>query len=95
MRKYLTLVLLYALILGGCATRSPGIGDPIDWSNLQNWEADNHSEVWAGFLKGCQKLSEPQWREVCLLAKNSGALNNTQTREFFESHFEVRDLIEK
>jgi membrane-bound lytic murein transglycosylase A len=92
MAKHLTVFFLYALLLGGCATRSPGIGDPIDWSKLQSWDADNHSEVWSGFLRGCQKLKEQQWREVCLLAENSVALNDTQAREFFESHFEVRPV---
>jgi membrane-bound lytic murein transglycosylase A len=92
MGKYLTIFVLSALVLGGCATRSPGIGDPIAWSKLQNWEADHHSEAWVGFLKSCQKLTQEQWREVCLLAKNSGALSNTAARKFFESHFEVRPV---
>lgn len=80
-------------MLGACTTRTPGIGDPVHWSNLQNWDADNHSEVWAGFLKSCQKLDQPQWQVVCQLANNSGELGDAEARAFFESHFEVRPVF--
>jgi peptidoglycan lytic transglycosylase A len=93
MPKYLVILLLSALVLSGCVTRPPGIGDPVEWSKLQNWESDNHSAAWAGFLKSCQKLNnKAQWREVCLLANNAGVTSDTQAREFFETHFEVRPV---
>ena len=80
-------------MLGACTTRSPGIGDPVNWSMLQNWAADNHSDVWDGFLKSCEKLEQQRWQEVCLLANNSGDLSDTEARAFFESHFEVRPVF--
>ena len=80
-------------MLGACTTGSPGIGDPVSWSSLQNWESDNHSDAWAGFLKSCQKLRQRQWQEVCLLANNSPDLSDTEARAFFESHFEVRPVL--
>jgi len=93
MHKFLLLFLLFVLMLGACATRSPGIGDPVNWSSLQNWTSDSHSDVWHGFLKSCQKLKQQQWQEVCLLANNSGDLSDTEARAFFESHFEVRPVF--
>jgi membrane-bound lytic murein transglycosylase A len=92
MNKSLSILILCTLILGACATRPPGIGNPIEWSSLQNWTADNHSEVWQGFLKSCQKLKQEQWQEVCQLAKNSHNLGDSEAREFFETHFEVRPV---
>ncbi len=92
MPKSLSIFVLCALVMSACTTRPPGIGDPVEWSSLQNWAADNQSDVWAGFLKSCQKLKQEQWREVCHLAKNSGDLSDAEAREFFESNFEVRPV---
>ena len=85
-------IVVCAFVLGACTTRSPGIGSPVDWSNLQNWESDNHGDVWAGFLKSCGRLGHEHWREVCALAAESGDLNDDEARAFFEAHFEVRPV---
>ena len=92
MLKSLSIVVLCALMTSACTTRPPGIGDPVDWSSLQSWGSDNQSDVWAGFLRSCQKLRHKRWREVCLLAENSGDLSDAEVREFFESNFEVRPV---
>ncbi len=90
LRSYL---ILCALVLSACATRPPGIGDPIDWSRLPDWDRDNHGDVWAGFLKGCEKLGHAHWRAVCDLAAERGNLSDAEAREFFEKHFEVRPVF--
>ncbi|MDH3631905.1 MAG: MltA domain-containing protein [Gammaproteobacteria bacterium] len=92
MFKSLSIVVLCSLMVSACTTRPPGIGDPVDWSSLESWRSDNQSDVWEGFLKSCQKLRHDQWREVCLLAANSGDLSDAEVREFFESNFEVRPV---
>ena len=92
MHKSLSIFVLFTLMVSACTTRPPGIGNPVEWSSLQNWASDNQSEVWEGFLKSCQKLTHGQWEEVCHLAKNSQDLNDSQVRDFFESHFEVRPV---
>ncbi len=92
MHKSLSIFVMCTLILSACTTRPPGIGNPIEWSNLQNWASDNQSEMWEGFLKSCQKLGHGQWQEVCLLANNSQDLSDSEVREFFELHFEVRPV---
>ena len=96
MRSSLSIFLLCALMLSACTTtRQPGIGNPVEWSSLDSWESDNHGDAWDGFLKSCQKLSRGQWQEVCDLAENSGDLSDSEAREFFESHFEVRPVYAK
>jgi membrane-bound lytic murein transglycosylase A len=80
------------LLLGACATRPPGIGGPVDWSSLQNWQADSHGEAWAGFLKSCQKLRDRHWQEVCVLAEQSEVLSDAEARTFFETYFELRPV---
>ena len=92
MYKSLSIFVLCVLMMSACTTRPPGIGNPVEWSSLQNWAADNQGDVWAGFLKSCQKLSHEQWREVCDLAENSGDLSDAEAREFFEANFEVRPV---
>lgn len=92
MLKSLSILALCTLMVSACATRPPGMGDPVDWSDLQSWRSDNHGDAWQGFLQGCEKLKGTQWRTVCDLAGNSGDLSDAEAREFFESHFEVRPV---
>ncbi len=92
MHKSLSIFIFCTLILSACTTRSPGIGDPIEWSSLQSWASDNHSDVWDGFLKSCQKLKSEQWLGVCIIAKSHGNLSDAEAREFFESNFDVRPV---
>ena len=92
MYKSLSVFVFCTLMVSACTTRPPGIGDPVEWSSLQSWASDNQSDVWNGFLKSCQKLRHEQWQRVCLLAKNSGDLNDAEAREFFESNFDVRPV---
>ena len=92
MSKSLPALLLLVMLATACTTTPPGIGNPIDWSELNNWEADNHADAWAGFIKGCEKLRQIEWQEVCRLANNSGYLNDDAARSFFETHFELRPV---
>ena len=92
MSRFRSIFLLCVLVLSACATQPPGIGSPVDWSSLQNWEADNHGDVWEGFLKSCEKLRHERWQQVCLLAKAGGDLSDAEARAFFETYFEVRPV---
>ena len=84
--------LLSVLLASACATRPPGIGDPVDFGDLDDWMSDSHGEVWEGFLKSCQKLRHASWRDVCELAENRAAPSDIEAREFFETHFELRPI---
>ena len=83
---------LAVLALGACATRPPGIGERVDWSALQGWEADNHAEAWEGLLRSCDKLAELQWRRVCDLARTAGTPSDDEAKAFFEAHFDLRPV---
>ncbi len=92
MPRLRSILVLCALTLGACTTRPPGIGDPVDWSSLDNWEADRHGDVWTGFLRSCEKLGDAHWRAVCDIAAERGDLSDAEARVFFETHFEVRPI---
>jgi membrane-bound lytic murein transglycosylase A len=93
MLRSLLFFVFCALMVSACTTtRPPGIGSPVEWSSLESWEADNHGDAWAGFLKSCQKLANEQWWEVCDLARSRGDLGDAEARAFFELHFEVRPV---
>ena len=92
MYKFLTGLVLCALMSSACTTRVPGIGEPVDWSSLDNWETDSHAEAWTGFLKSCEKLRQASWRRVCNLAEQRDQPADAEIREFFETHFEVRPV---
>ncbi len=91
-RKSSLVFLFCALILGACATRPPGVGEPVAWSSLEDWSADSQSDAWAGFLKSCHKLRHEAWRGVCELAEANAELSDAEVRDFFETHFEVRPV---
>ena len=73
--------------------------EPIVWSALDGWAADDHSSAFATFLSSCRPLlrSNPAKREtrpmyfalkhVCRQALDAGRLANDQARRFFERNF--------
>jgi membrane-bound lytic murein transglycosylase A len=73
--------------------------EPIAWSALDGWTADDHSKAFATFLASCRPLlrSSPAKREtrpmyfalkqVCRRALDAGRLSKDQARLFFERNF--------
>ncbi len=73
--------------------------EPIAWSALEGWTADDHSKAFATFLASCRPLlrSSPAKREtrpmyfalkqVCRRALDAGRLSKDQARLFFERNF--------
>jgi len=92
MSRTRSILVILVLLASGCATQPPGIGKPVDWASLEGWEADNHGDAWAAFLKSCEKLRREPWRGVCELAAMNGDLGGAEARAFFETHFEVRPV---
>ncbi|MDP9046170.1 MAG: MltA domain-containing protein [Pseudomonadota bacterium] len=41
---------------------------PVDWSDLQGWEADKASDFWAAFLRGCERPAF-DWAALCEQAR--------------------------
>jgi membrane-bound lytic murein transglycosylase A len=66
----------------------PGLGEPVSWDQLEDWESDDQAEVWPALLHSCAKLhSRPDWRTVCRAAEEMDDPTDAQARAFFEAHF--------
>ena len=73
--------------------------EPIEWSALKGWSADDHVAAWATFLSSCRALLGNRLREgkkrpmsvalthVCRQALADGQLTEDQARLFFERNF--------
>lgn len=100
------------MALSGCGWLGVSGGDgatgtlelqPVDFSDLNGWESDNHAEALAAFLKSCTafnaqpetaatgkgKLLAPVkiWKAVCRKASSVPAGDASQAEIFFESEF--------
>jgi membrane-bound lytic murein transglycosylase A len=73
--------------------------EPIEWSALKGWPADDHAAAFATFLTSCRPLlrsslsrgdKRPMYRaliEVCHRALAAGRLTDDQARLFLERNF--------
>lgn len=86
----LTLIFCFATFAAGCTVLSPepGIGEPVNWSDLPGWENDRHSESWTALLRSCSKLRErPDWAALCSAAGDAEHPTDEQARVFYEHWF--------
>src|SRR5262249_13477084 len=73
--------------------------EPIDWTALDRWAADDHAEAFAALLASCRPLirtippereTRPMYfalKNVCRRALAAGRLGQDQARLFFEHNF--------
>jgi membrane-bound lytic murein transglycosylase A len=73
--------------------------EPVDWTALEGWAADNHAAAFATFLASCRPLlrtiprpgeTRPMYSaltHVCQRALAAGRLADEQARMFFEHNF--------
>ena len=54
----------------------------LDWSDLREWESDNHAEAAVAFLETCVDLKGRDWEAICAVAQNEAP-----GRSFFEMFF--------
>jgi len=61
----------------------------VAWSALPGWEADELSQAWDAFLRGCTALAaRAPWQRVCAEgAQLKPATNDAAVRRFFETRF--------
>lgn len=89
LKKILLLVGLFSI--SACvliSPRPPGIGDRINWSDIEGWSQDSHAQVWPALLRNCIALSsKTEWAETCEMAEKLQNPTNEQARLFFESQF--------
>ena len=72
--------------------------EPVAWSEIDGWAADDHAAAFATFLASCRPLAAaknsrdtrpvyPALAEICRKARGAGTLNTEAARKFFEEHF--------
>ncbi len=61
---------------------------PVSFSDLPGWKADNLRGVLPAFLKSCRAIDKKNdWRDVCAKAKSIDENNTFAIRSFFETYF--------
>lgn len=84
------IVLCCTALAASCAliTPEPGIGKPVKWSSLKEWESDKHAETWTSLLASCAKLNDrPEWIALCQAAQEIDAPTDQKARLFYEEWF--------
>jgi membrane-bound lytic murein transglycosylase A len=74
--------------------------EPVDWSDMDGWESDDHAAAFAAFLGSCRTLDSKRrlsarestamsiaLREICEQAREAIPLDEDGARKFFEDHF--------
>lgn len=88
---YRILIPLLALpLLHSCmvAPPEPGLGEPVAWSQLADWQTDQHAQAWGALRRSCAKLAdEARWRAVCRRVEAVDKPSNREARGFFEKYF--------
>ena len=75
--------MLRALVLAlGLAVSAAG-AQPLRFTDLDGWEADDHSAALAVFRETCDLMTAPDWAPLCRLAAEV-----TDARAFFEMFFQ-------
>ena len=100
------------MMLGGCFLHKKAtikhnnfILQELHFSQLNNWQQDNHLEALQAFLNSCDKMAKLQqnkpingsilhitpadYYDVCQIAKVVSTLDNQQAKNFFENWFRV------
>jgi membrane-bound lytic murein transglycosylase A len=83
----------------------------IDFSELKNWQADNHLEALLAFSHSCRKFAKMNqsaviasqlgnitagdYRDVCEIAEVLRTLSSKQTRNFFENWFRAFEISDR
>jgi membrane-bound lytic murein transglycosylase A len=73
--------------------------EPIEWSDLDGWESDDHAAAFAAFLTSCQTLDTKRHqdltgipgalRDICERAREAIPLDEDGARKFFEENFRL------
>ena len=102
-----------AVLAGLCGVASAAFGqssgpiqfpdtqyEPVDWSDMDGWQSDDHAAAFAAFLGSCRTLDSKRrlsarestamsiaLREICEQAREAIPLDEDGARKFFEDHF--------
>jgi len=88
-----------AVLLAACDRLSPepGIGGTVSFAALPGWGTGQQAQAWPALLASCARLAgrpeHAQWDAPCSAARSLPDPDDAQAREFFERHFEPRELV--
>ena len=86
-------------------TRVTATYSPLSFKELPGWEADDHRDAFAAFLRSCERLivlsrteggvkSDPALLALCVKAAQlPGSRSNVEARAFFERHFVPHKVV--
>lgn len=93
------LVICCCLLMSACAflkPREPGIGQAIQWKEVNGWENDRHAEAWPALVRNCIVLSsKTEWGDICAAMQILADPTDIQARNFFEKWFIPHHLFGK
>lgn len=90
--RYLLIPVLAGSFLTACHTLfnpEPGIGKPVAWTSLPNWQGDNLAEGWQAVAMQCPRMNakgEP-WLAICSAVSALESPDDEQVREFLQTYF--------
>lgn len=78
----------------GCAAK-PGISTAVNWSKLDGWQQDDHSQLLSPLLLQCPKLKNKQaaWKTICQRAESLASDDSGQIKAFFQRHFQPHKIV--
>lgn len=81
-------LLLFSLVISGCSTAPPGIGEAISFKQLPGWEQDKQSEALVALQKNCIRLAnKDDWKTICQSLEQLKEADDLTARQFFEANF--------
>ena len=85
------------LLVASCVLheeREPGgIGNKVDWQQIEGWHEDRMSETWPALVHNCSRLgTRKAWKPICDAAGSLPDPSDDQAREFYETWFVAHEL---
>jgi membrane-bound lytic murein transglycosylase A len=69
--------------------------EPVAWSDVAGWSADQVQEAWGAFLQSCRVQDlQLQWGTICAQAQQESVTTAATARAFFEARFTPYRLTE-
>jgi membrane-bound lytic murein transglycosylase A len=65
------------------------------FADLAGWDQEDHAAALDAFRDGCGVAKEPDWREVCLRARDLGPQDETISRAFLETSFSLQPVADE
>lgn len=90
--RHLLIPLLAASLLSACHNLfnpEPGIGKPVDWSSLPNWQGDDLSEAWQAIAQQCPRMNrrDTVWVPICAAVDELQDPSGEEVRDFLQLYF--------